>query len=460
MRGASSRRAVLTPIGLAILVACSFSRELTVRPHELLKPLPQGFVNSYNVEEQLARGYVPEVLEYFDTAGNRSADSARAARLLGRALLERGDFRGCRPYLERVLAQNGRASERADAAWLLSQSAYWQGDFGAAARWGRAAQNEGRRVPDGWIAFLASRPGERPYGGASAGERLSSPFGFGRPNLVRVSVRVNEKPAETLVLDSGASLSLLTESAARRLGIELVPGAETVAWGLHQVEFPLKLGWARSLTIGGLTLHDVPFGVLPDGTLTFETASVGSFTIPGVIGAHLMKEFDWRISYQERRLWAVRLDPGITRGSKGQNLFVRRLKPMVRVSFNQKPWSLFLLDTGSEPTMVTRSGLRRGRFGEFEAAFPMTLEGIGKSRVSWAKISDVTVGLDRFMVRFRNLVVKEEADAVEDGVVGSSFLSNFDVEIRFGAMTVSLENPLQKLLREPGPPVPPGVPRG
>ena len=199
----------------------------------------------------------------------------------------------------------------------------------------------------------------------------------------------------------------------------------------------------------------MPFGILPDGTLTFETPSTGSFSIPGVVGAHLMKELDWRISYRDQRLQAVRLEPARARGSKGQNLFVRRLKPMVRVSFNQQPWSLFLLDTGSEPTMVTRGGLRRGRFGETEGLYPVTLEGIGKSRVSWSKISDVTVGLDRFMVRFRNLVVKEEADAVEDGVLGSSFLSNFDVEIRFGAMTVSLESPLQMLIREPARPLPP-----
>jgi hypothetical protein len=439
----------------ALLAACSFSSEMTVRSHELMKPVPQGLVNSTNAEEQLARGFIPEVLEYFDGAGSRSTDSVRAARVLGRALLERGDFAGCQPVLERVLAREGRAAERAEAAWLLSQSAYWQGDFGASARWARVARNEGRLVPEGWIVFLESRPGERPYGGAAAGERLTSPFVFGHPNLIRLPVLVNEKSAETLVLDSGASLSLLTESAARRLAVEPVPGAVATAWGLHQVELPLQLGWARSLEIGGLTLKNVPFGILPDGTLTFETPSTGSFSIAGVVGAHLMKELDWRISYREQRLQAVRLEPARTRGSKGQNMFVRRLKPMVRVSFNQQPWSLFLLDTGSEPTMVTRGGLRRGRFGETEGTYPVTLEGIGRSRVSWSKISDVTVGLDRFMVRFRNLVVKEEADAVEDGVLGSSFLSNFDVEIRFGAMTVSLESPLQKLIREPARPVPP-----
>ena len=48
------------------------------------------------------------------------------------------------------------------------------------------------------------------------------------------------------------------------------------------------------------------------------------------------------------------------------------------------------------------------------------------------------------MVRFKDIVVKEEGDGIEDGILGASFLSNFDVEIRFGAMTL--------VAREPGRP--------
>ena len=65
-------------------------------------------------------------------------------------------------------------------------------------------------------------------------------------------------------------------------------------------------------------------------------------------------EFDWRLEYIEKRLYVKRLDPKAVRGSKDQNLFFRRLKPMVRTSLNGQPWSIFLLDTGSEPSMVTR----------------------------------------------------------------------------------------------------------
>ena len=160
-----------------------------------------------------------------------------------------------------------------------------------------------------------------------------------------------------------------------------------------------------------------------------------------------MKELDWRIEYIEKRVFARRLDPRAPRGSKDQNLFFRRMKPMVRTSLNGQPWSLFLLDTGSEPSMVTRGGLRKTRLSEPEAAYPVTLEGIGKSRVSWGKISNVALGVDAYMVRFKDIVVKEQGEGLEDGILGASFLANFDVEIRFGAMTLVLENPVERRRR-------------
>ena len=165
-----------------------------------------------------------------------------------------------------------------------------------------------------------------------------------------------------------------------------------------------------------------------------------------------MKEFDWRIEYIEKRVFARRVDPKAARGSKDQNMFFRRMKPMVRTSLNGQPWSLFLLDTGSEPSMVTRGGLRKTRLFEPETAYPVTLEGIGKSRVSWGKISNVSLGVDAFMVRFKDIVVKEEGDGLEDGILGASFLSNFDVEIRFSSMTLALENPVERRRRDARPP--------
>ncbi len=431
--------------------ACTFSREITVLPHRLERPIPIGLVNSYNVEEQLQRGYIPEVDEFLAGPAGRNLDGVRRDRLAGQVLLERGDFRGAAPRLERAFAGTGRGSDRADISWLLSQAAYWDGDFPSAGRWGRVAQREGKRVPDGWLVFLESQGARVLYGGAAAGERLLLPVEFGRPNLLRVPVRVNGRPAEEMIVDSGASLSLLTESAAVRLGVSFVPGATAVAKGLHDADLPMRLGWVDSVRVGDITLTDVPFGVLPDGTLTFETSSSSVFRLNGVLGVHLMKELDWRIEFTERLLHARRLDRRVLRGSKDQNIFFRRMKPMARASLNGLPWSLFLLDTGSEPSMITRVGLRKASLFP-ELAYPITLEGIGQSRVSWAKISNVTVGVSAYMVRFKDIVVREEAEGIEDGILGASFLSSFDVEIRFGSMTLALENPMERHLRQARPP--------
>ena len=64
--------------------------------------------------------------------------------------------------------------------------------------------------------------------------------------------------------------------------------------------------------------------------------------------------------------------------------------------------------------------------------------------MSWGKISNVSVGVDAYMVRFKDIVVKEESEGLEDGILGASFLGNFDVEIRFGSMTLALENPVER----------------
>ena len=55
--------------------------------------------------------------------------------------------------------------------------------------------------------------------------------------------------------------------------------------------------------------------------------------------------------------------------------------------------------------------------------------------------------VEKYMVRFADIIVKEEGDGIEDGVLGSSFLANFDATIRFSTMTLKLERPVDRRLR-------------
>jgi len=89
--------------------------------------------------------------------------------------------------------------------------------------------------------------------------------------------------------------------------------------------------------------------------------------------------------------------------------------------------------------MVTPEGLVANQYTGYEPSAPITLEGIGKTQVSWSKVSDITLGLGRWAVWFKNLVVNEGGDSIGDGIVGMSFLSLFDLELRFSRMTLTLE---------------------
>lgn len=444
----SSSRLFAT-VALAVAAGCTFSRDIQIKTHQLMRPFAPGAVNGYNVEEHLQRGYIPEVLEYLGEGGGlKSLDTAKGARVLGHALLERGDFRNAKVALARAFNEEGRPQQKADCGWAMAQALYWEGDFGQAAKWCRLTTDVGRTIPDGWTKFLEALDGKKLYAGVEPGASFVLPMKYGGPELIRVLPRINGIPAGELVVDSGASMSLLTESVAAKLGVVPIPGAVATAQGLHSIGIPISFGLAKTVTVGDITLENVPFGILQDDALQFNTKTAGAFHPAGVLGVHFMKEFDWKLDYPKRKVAVIRLDQTRTRGSRQQNLFFRRLKPMVRTSLQQEAWFLFLLDTGSEPTMLTRTGVRRSKNANFESSYPMTLEGIGQSRVSWGKMSNITVGTDRFQIWFKDIVVKEDQGAIEDGIIGSSFLSNFEVELRFSAMTVRLSQPVENYLRE------------
>ena len=313
LRGTRSRSAAAA---LLLLAACTFSRETAIYRHELLPPAAPDSISALNVEEKLGRGMIPEVIAYLAGPGGRNMVPETAARLLAEAKLESGDFPSAELLAGRVIARTQRMSVRAEMEWLRSQSAYWRGDFGDAARWAEAARVVGSGYPGGVghvpplgrgaedLRWGHGRRAARPPVPARKAEPHPAPGPGERPGRERHDPRLRGLPV---------SPDGVRGTASRRRAVE---GAVAPARGLHDKQIPMRFGWARSLTIGALTIQDVPFGILPDGTLSFETESLGLFTPEGVLGVHFMKEFDWRIEPSERRLQAIRLPSG-RRGAAG-----------------------------------------------------------------------------------------------------------------------------------------------
>jgi len=421
----------------AVGVACASYPSVSIGP---LAPssVPAGnAVNGFNAEAELARGRFLEVDRFVEALPAAERDgNAELLSLAGRARLARGDTPGARRALEKALASSLAGPKRGDALWALAQVEILDDDFGAAARDTAAANREGLSLATGFVHFLESLANAPLYAGMSPGERIDTDFEMGLYDLVRVGMAVNGHPVSA-VLDTGASYCILTRSFAKRVGLREIPDSDAYGLGLHQKPIPLTFGVVEELQIAGRTLTRVPVMVMPDEALSFETAR-GVLPISAVLGLHMLKNFRLEIDYGRRRLGMEAADRKRVSPDPDQNLFFARAKVFARVSVDGSPWTLFLLDTGSEVTMLTGSGVQRLGLRTAAGVFPKRIEGIGKTRVSWGKVERAAIGVAGFRLDFRDMVVAETVDTLEDGVLGATVLAHFAVRIDFQKMRLEL----------------------
>jgi hypothetical protein len=242
------------------------------------------------------------------------------------------------------------------------------------------------------------------------------------------------------VLDTGASYSIIIQSLARRAGVREIPGATGFGRGLHNREIPLTYGVLDGLAFAGYRLKNVPVLVMPDDALLFETRR-GRLSLPMVLGLHLLKEFAITIEYEPAQVTFARADAGGSKVDPMQNLFYFRGRIFARTSVNLTDPALFLFDTGSEGTLMTSAGLSRLRLSRSLKLYPQPLSGIGQSRVEWGRLRRVSIGVDDSLLSFRDLAVREDDSAFEDGILGASAMKPFRTRIDFGTMRLVLEEP-------------------
>jgi predicted aspartyl protease len=425
----------------ALVLACGMACAVATQVSVFLLPASQVRVpppaGALGAEERFARGQFLEVQSYLDSVPRSSLEkNAGALALYGRVLLARGDFEAAWPVLQRALRLESRASRRGEIEWDLSQGAILWNEFGLAEEYARAAVNDGHGLVPGFLHFLEAMRDVDLYAGPAIGEEHESGFSMKDFDLLRVPVRVNGF-ASAAIIDSGAVYTILTESFARQAGIREIPDSGAYGRGLHKKEFPVSFGVLDRLEFGGFSLIGVPVMLMPDDALLFETTR-GQFPVPFVLGLHLLKEFTTDIDYQARRLRLTRTDFRVPKREAGQNLFFHGGRMFVRTSIDRNGFYQFLFDTGSEPTLMTSAGLMRAGLPSSSKLYPRKVYGLGQSSVEWGVVHEVTLGVAGYGARFKDIAVKEDENAFEDGVLGNSFLKYFRVRIDFSRMVLSL----------------------
>jgi len=246
------------------------------------------------------------------------------------------DVPRCKKDLERFLESKASKTDMAEAHELLMSMYARAGNFGQALDHERATMRLMEKpLPKDWMSAVGEAFHESP--GMSVEAFRPSTIQCAPPvNKLMVPMTVNGKPAE-YILDTGADISVVSETEAQRLGLRVSAGScgrlnESTAGGLDS-----RCAVAERVNLGGIHLKNVPFVVIPDPNW-FD------FKLRGAIGVQILlacKSVSWnkegmlRLGYR-------------THAPKSQpNLYCDELSLVVRTRYGNRDLA-FRLDTGDE----------------------------------------------------------------------------------------------------------------
>jgi predicted aspartyl protease len=264
----------------------------------------------------------------------------------------------------------------------------------------------------------------------------------GAQPLILVGASVNSGPTHEFILDTGASVSLLTPEHAARSGVEATESKEGTGTGGRVT---VGLGTARLLAVGPHEVRDVRVAISDE--LLRIGAAIGAH-VDGDLGYDFLKNFRLTIDYERLtlRLAAPGEEPdgGVASRSQVKFKLAHPAKPLILVPAvldGEGPY-IFAVDTGASTTVVSSELAQL--LGIKSASIPQLTGAGGTADVSAGVVSQLSVG----GVRAENLEVvvvdflpalSQAVSTKLDGIVGYNFLKKFRVTIDYPNETLSFD---------------------
>jgi len=242
---------------------------------------------------------------------------------------------------------------------------------------------------------------------------------------------------EDFVFDTGAALSVVSESCAQRMGIRVLESSGNIGNSIGS-KVKSKIGFADSLRIGNILFENVAFLVLPDESLS---SSEANYTINGVIGFPVM--------YQMKEMAISKDSITVSAHPKERNLhnlFFDGLSPIVRFEVNGDTVQ-FKMDTGADTSEFSKKYFVANSSKIIENATKKTLKrggagGIIESEVYELKNVHLKIGGQILTVPNIDVYTNEFSFLrYYDGNLGQDVLSHFNKFIlNFKDMYVAFED--------------------
>lgn len=159
--------------------------------------------------------------------------------------------------------------------------------------------------------------------------------------LMNIPVRFADSTFD-FVFDTGANLSVITESYARKTNLRMLNVRFKVR-AITGLQVQANLGIASACRIGNIIIRNAVFMVFPDSALSFAR---GMYTIKGIIGFPIIEQLqEIRINKNTMTVPQTATDRNI------RNFGVDELLPVISVGYNTDTLA-FTFDTGAQFTFL------------------------------------------------------------------------------------------------------------
>lgn len=244
-------------------------------------------------------------------------------------------------------------------------------------------------------------------------------------NIIVVRGSVNDQPA-TFIFDTGASHTILTPEAARRLGVE---GVES--------------GQCRSLGAGSALVYRLTVGIADPPQAHFVRHAGVDYA--GIIGTTFLERFIITIDYRHRQIrFLPAADAGPLKPEPGAHIVPFDMKHnliWVDAKANGRADLLLVFDCGANATVLVPEAARRmalsGRPVRDQDQRPFELATLESLAVGPAEVPAMEVAV----ADIEQLHPLRRVGQPYDGLLGYNFLSQFRVTIDYRRRQMRLALP-------------------
>lgn len=259
-----------------------------------------------------------------------------------------------------------------------------------------------------------------------------------KAGLITTSVSANGITSD-FVFDTGAGISCITESSAKKMGMLILPDNKISVKSFTGQENRVLIGIAPKINMGELTISNAIFLVYPDSAFTFAN---GAYVINGIIGFPIAKELG-TITIEKDQLTFSKSE---TRNQLEKNFFVDQLRAIVMLTYKGQTFP-FNFDSGAKTSEFNKSFYEvfKPNLDPIGQLKTVTSSGAGGQEVS----SEVLIVKEQEIALGKTLIKMPLMEINRDdyGIYGKVNFGNIgqDVIGQFKKVTISFDHNYLKL---------------